>query len=145
MNYFVTEQYIIDLEYNIPTRQANVNQNIDTKEESYGKQLKSSKDYFNQRKVHFDGQRFLGIEKPSCLYFPLSRMDIFLWYSLSQKRDPESYMQLFSIRQLNLVFDGFSIFHQYAEQANVIELFCQKYLKLKEEDGFQEADSTFPL
>ena len=55
MNYFITEQYIIDLEYNVPTRQANVNQNIDTKEESYGKQLKSSKDYFNQRKVHFDG------------------------------------------------------------------------------------------
>lgn len=145
MNYLIDENYVIDLEHNIPTRQSNVNQNIDTREESYRKQLMSSKDYFNQRKVHFDGQRFLGIEKPSCLYFPLTRMNILLWRNLTQMRDPESYLTLCSIRQLNLVFDGVSMFHYYAEKSRIIELFCQTYLKCKEDGALHGTDRTFPL
>lgn len=94
-----------------------------------------SKDFYNQRKVHFDGQRFLGIEKPSCLYFPLTRMNILLWRNISQMRDPESYLTLCSIRHLNLVFDGVSFFHYYAEKSRYIDLFCQTYLKCKDDEA----------
>lgn len=39
MNYFIDAKYVVDLEHNIPTRQLNVDQNIDTREESYRNQL----------------------------------------------------------------------------------------------------------
>ena len=54
MNYFINQNQLVDLESNIPLRQNKVDQCIDTQENSYLSQVTQSKDYYNQRKVHFD-------------------------------------------------------------------------------------------
>lgn len=46
-NYFITQDYLTDLEYNIPLRQSNVNQNLNLQVYSYRKQLQMSNDFFN--------------------------------------------------------------------------------------------------
>jgi len=40
----------------------------------------------------------------------------------------DEYLSLFSITQLNLVFDQSSLFHYYFEEPNVIEQLTRKYL-----------------
>lgn len=115
MNYMINSESIIDLEYNIPTRQANVRQRVDTKELDYSLQLRSIKDFYNQRKIHIDTQRFLGVENPSVLYLPLSRADIYLWRNIQQYREQDKLIKLCDIRHINLVFEGSSMFHHYAD------------------------------
>lgn len=60
-------------------------------------------------------------------------------------RDPESYLNLLQIKQINLVFDGVSMFHYYAEKSRIIEIFCQMYLKCKDDGALSGTDFTFPL
>ena len=53
-NYLLTESYLTDLEYNIPLRQTNVNQNIELSNVSYSRKINCMIDFFNQRKVYID-------------------------------------------------------------------------------------------
>jgi hypothetical protein len=77
-NYLLSQNYLTDLEYNIPLRQNNVNQNLTTSQ-NYTKQLKMIVDFYNQRKIYEDNSKFLGVEKAHCLFYPYSRMDLLLW------------------------------------------------------------------
>ena len=52
-NYFLSQNYLTDLEYNIPLRQTNVNQNL-CKRASYTKQVNMIVNFYNQRKVYED-------------------------------------------------------------------------------------------
>jgi hypothetical protein len=79
MNYLINQNHVIDLEYNIPLRQTYVNQNLNPTCVSYTKQLNNITNMFNQRKIYQDGAKFLGIERPSVIFYPLSRMDLVLW------------------------------------------------------------------
>ena len=83
MNYFLSQHYLIDLEYNIPLRQTNVNQNLNVLQVSYTKQLNSINNFFNQRKVYIDNQKILGVEKANCIFYPVSRMDLILWKDIN--------------------------------------------------------------
>ena len=47
MNYFLDAVSVTDLEYNIPLRQVNVDQGVDTSVQSYSKQNKMINEYFN--------------------------------------------------------------------------------------------------
>lgn len=47
MNYFIDQNQVIDLNYNIPLRQVNVNQDIDKTEKSYDMQLKGLHEWSN--------------------------------------------------------------------------------------------------
>jgi hypothetical protein len=47
MNYFLDAVCVTDLEYNVPLRQVNVDQGIDTSVQSYSKQVKMINEYFN--------------------------------------------------------------------------------------------------
>lgn len=82
LNYMLNQNYLTDLEHNIPLRQKNVNQNLD-KSTSYGKQLKMIVDFYNQRKVYEDNSKILGVEKAYCLFYPLNRMDLLLWCNIN--------------------------------------------------------------
>ena len=82
MNYLLNQHHLTDLEYNIPLRQTNVDQELDPHGSSYRKQLTMMRDFFNQRKVSHDGSRFLGVERACNLYYPLSRMDLLLWQNI---------------------------------------------------------------
>jgi hypothetical protein len=39
MNFYIDQNFLTDLEYNIPIRQKNVNQHLDPREVSYTKQI----------------------------------------------------------------------------------------------------------
>ena len=47
MNYFLSQNYLTDLEYNIPLRQANVDQDLNVQCSSYFKQLQMINDFYN--------------------------------------------------------------------------------------------------
>ena len=47
MNYFLDAVCVTDLEYNVPLRQVNVDQGVDTSVQSYSKQVKMINEYFN--------------------------------------------------------------------------------------------------
>ena len=51
LNYFIDKHKVVDLEFGIPVRQVNVDQNLDTSSVSYSKQISLLIDFFNQRKV----------------------------------------------------------------------------------------------
>lgn len=132
MNYFLDSVCVTDLEYNIPLRQVNVDQGVDTSVQSYSKQCKMINEYFNQRKIYHDQQRFLGIEKACCLYYPLSRMDILLWQNINVLGESKDVIrQTCTLQQMNLVFDGISLFHYFADNAEVIEEFRNRFINDK--------------
>jgi len=81
MNYFLQENDITDLEYNIPLRQFESQFTNNTI--SYRKQTEMVTQYNNQRKVHEDQARYLGVEMACVLFYPLSRMDIVIWHNIS--------------------------------------------------------------
>lgn len=121
MNYYLDQNFFIDLEHNIPIRQQNVNQNIDPGIVSYSKQLKCIIDLFNQRKVFEDNKRYLGVEKAHCLYYDLSKIDILLWKNLCELgEDPELISDSSTLDNLNLCFDGVSLFHYFAPYSEII-------------------------
>ena len=82
MNYLINQHHVIDLEYNIPIRQTSVDQQLDRTSTSYLSQLNQINNLFNQRKIYQDQSRFLGVEKPACLFYPLCRIDLILWWNM---------------------------------------------------------------
>lgn len=81
-NYMLSQNYLTDLEHNIPLRQKNVNQNLE-KSRSYMKQLEMIVQFYNQRKVYEDNSKILGVEKAYCLFYPLNRMDLLMWENMN--------------------------------------------------------------
>lgn len=47
MNYFLNQNYLIDLEHNIPLKQTNVDQHLDLTAVSYNKQLSMIFNFYN--------------------------------------------------------------------------------------------------
>ena len=79
-------------------------------------------DFYNQRKVYKDNSKFLGVERACCLYYPLSRMDIMLWQNINVLGEkPELIQKTCTLRQCNLVIDGTTLFHYFADNSNLIE------------------------
>lgn len=129
MNYFIDEDYLIELDSNIPLRQANVNQYIDTSVVNYNKQLGNLEKLNNQRKLFDDDRKFLGIEKANCLFFENTRMDIALWRDLNAHGEsPELIRDSCSIDQMNIGFNGASLFHYFALNAHVIDVMRHKMI-----------------
>lgn len=146
MNYLISKDYLVDLEHNIPLSQSNVDQGLDTSSVSYSKQLEMINQFINQRKVYKDNQKFLGIEKPSCLYYPLSRMDILLWQNIvSIGDDIDAMNTCIDCSMINLVIDGETLFHYYAGNAEAIEIFQKKFNQRAIEGWKSPTDATLPL
>ena len=79
-------------------------------------------DFFNQRKLYEDSSKFLGVEKAFCLYYPLSRMDLLLWQNINVLGERgDLIQQTCTIQQFNLVIDGISLFHYFADNSEIIE------------------------
>lgn len=72
MNYFIDKQSIFDLEFNIPIQESTIISD-----------LKKGIDKFRQqRKIFENTSRFLGIDFPNMMYFPITRLDIIFWKSI---------------------------------------------------------------
>ena len=122
-NYLLTKQYLTDLEYNIPLRQRNVNQNLDLSNVSYTKKINCVKDFFNQRKIFSDNQVFLGVEKACSLFHPVSKMDLMLWRDINELGEKASMIdQICHLEHFNLIFEGISLFHYFSDNSDMIEI-----------------------
>ena len=146
LNYYIDEDYIIDLECNIPIRQRNVNQLVDIKAVSYSKQLNLIDKICNQRKLFEDNSKFLGIEKPHELFFNLTRIDILLWKGINAVGEtPELVDLLSNIDSLNHSFGGVSLFHYFAKDAKIIQVINNKMLKESSSGELSRTERTLPL
>lgn len=103
-------------------------------------------DFFNQRKVYIDNQKFLGVEKASSLFYPLSKMDLILWRDINDLGEKaELIKQTCSLIQFNIVIDGTSLFHYFADNSDLIEQIHQRYQYEKLNGSLSTIDSTLPL
>ena len=118
-NYFVDPHQIFDLEYNIPFQSANNNS-------MSGKGIGTQ--YIDQRKIYKDGTRSLSIDHPSLLNYPISRMDILFWHNVVQLgSDVKIIQQNITLSSLNIVYDGHSLFHYFAEDVDFMEMIDDKF------------------
>jgi hypothetical protein len=89
----------------------------------------------NQRKLYYDNTQFLGIERPNILYNSLCKLDILLWRNIQDLGSrPEDINALCTLDTINLNFSGNSLFHYFADDPDVIQIFYDKY-KIEEAKG----------
>lgn len=52
-----------------------------------------------------------------------------IWRNITQSGNvTKQYYEACSLRDMNIVVNGYSMFHYFAEDSNVIEIICKKYL-----------------
>lgn len=72
--------------------------------------------------------KFLGVEKASCLFYPLCRMDLILWRDIHNLGErAELIEQSCTVEDCNIVIDGISLFHYFAENSELIEAMHSLY------------------
>ena len=113
---------------------------------NYTKQRNNINDLYNQRKIYLDNNRFLGTENAHALYYPLCHMDILIWsniYALGE--DPELIDKTITLSQLNITVDGYSMFHYFAKNPDIIEKIHLKIQKHRELGFVNEMDAKLTL
>lgn len=64
---------------------------------------------------------YLGVEKAHCLYYDLSKIDILLWKNLCELGEKPAMIETSaSLDNMNLCFNGVSLFHYFAPYADTI-------------------------
>ena len=87
----------------------------------------------NQRKLYIDKKQFLGIERPNILYNSLCKLNILIWRNIQDLGSrSEDIKALVTVDSINLNFSGNSMFHLFADDPDVIQIFYDKY---KSEDS----------
>ena len=136
-NYFVNKNFIIDLEHNMPMQSVS---NVSL----MGKG--GSKTYPNQRKIFEDDSRYLNLDNPNLITFPQSRMDMLFWKNIVEKGENiETIEENTTLAQFNEVYDGYSLFHYFAENVNVIEMIHNRFLLASQDGLLTEEDKNMPL
>jgi len=75
-------------------------------------------------------------------------MDLLLWQNicmLGERDTPDLIKRTCSLRQLNLVIDGYSMFHFYADSDEAMEHIHDKFMLLKQNQLISERDRSLPL
>ena len=108
-------------------------QMIDPIRVSYQKQIQNINDFYNQRKLNEDNMLTLGVERASCLYYNLSKIDIQIWRDIIESGETVDIIQRSAqLENFNVSFSGHSLFHYFASRPEVIELIAE--IHHKEED-----------
>jgi hypothetical protein len=103
-------------------------------------------DLFNQRKIYQDGMKFLGVEKASSIYYPLNRMELILWRDINLLgEDADLIKGSCTLDNCNIVVDGTSLFHYFADNSELIESIHSMYINAKENGTLTPANETMPL
>ena len=146
MNFYIDQNFLTDLEYNIPIRQKNVNQHLDPREVSYTKQIQNINELYNQQKVFEDHTKFLGIEKAHIMFYDLSKIDILLWKNLCDlNENPHIVEKSCTLEQFNLCFHGASLFHYFAASSEIIEIIIRKIAMESSIRELSASDKMLPL
>ena len=100
----------------------------------------------NQRKLFHDRTQFLGIERPNILYNSLCKLDVLLWRNIEDLGcRADDIEDLCTVDSLNLTFSGNSLFHVFADDPEIIQIFYNKY-KTEEANGSLNSQSeNLPL
>ena len=126
MNYYVNQYQIFDLEYNIPLQQSTNNNAM-----NHG----LSEKFPEQRKIYEDTSRSLSIDHAKIINFPLTRMDILYWQNIVQLGEKaEDINQNTELVQFNKIFNGYSLFHYFAANVDVIEMVHNKFKNANEDN-----------
>jgi hypothetical protein len=66
--------------------------------------------------------KFLGVEKASSLYYPSNRMELILWRDINTLGEEADLIKnSCSLDNCNIVIDGVSLFHYFADNAELID------------------------
>ena len=80
MNYYLDQEYMVDMEHLIPMiSNSSVTANKKCVIFDFWKQHRQidfNVHLPNQRKLYKDQQKFLGVERPNCLYYSMSQIDL---------------------------------------------------------------------
>lgn len=80
------------------------------------------------------------------LSFPYNRIDVLFWSDIA---DIDHNAQILSenttLSQFNTVYEGQSLFSNFAENIQVIEMIHNKFMLAKENQSLTEADENVPL
>ena len=117
-NYFANDNYIFDLEFNIPLQ----NTSNPIRYEAAGIKFR------NQRKIFKDSSRSLSLGSESILNIAYNRMDLLFWTNiveLGEKTD--IIIENTDLVMFNQIFNGYTLFHYFVPNPDVIEFVCKKY------------------
>ena len=137
LNYFMDEHNITDIEFRVPLQKITDNSHMGN-----GIGFK----FLNQRKIYWDNTRFLSTRHNNALYLPRTRMNVTFWKNLFDLgEDPAILRSSTDFSQFNQEFEGYSLFHYYAKDQEVIRMLHKKYLEVKNDDDATKEQIMTPL
>jgi hypothetical protein len=91
----------------------------------YDHQLSKINEFRNQRKVHKDGDRVLGIVQPGTLNHGLCKIDLTFWFNIhSLGEEADLIRDNADISLITKIFNGLSFFHYFAGKQEASEVMC---------------------
>jgi hypothetical protein len=94
-----------------------------------------SEKFPEQRKIYEDTSRSLSIDIARIINFPLTRMDILYWQNIVQLGEKaDDINQNTELVQFNKIFNGYSLFHYFAANVDVIEMVHNKFKNAHEDN-----------
>ena len=97
--------------------------------------------------MYIDNSRFLGIEHAHTLHNPVSHMDLLIWQNINSLGESANIIaKTIKLRNFNITVDGFTMFHYFATNSEVVEIIHDVYSKLKDKCTFEtEMDYYLPI
>ena len=101
-------------------------------------------------KVYSDPSRYLCLESPNLLHFPVSRIDILFWMSIinNHKENPELIKNKYNFKLASLqkiYHNKQSLFHYFSHNLKVIDMIHKKFIQAKLNNQLQESEENIPL
>jgi hypothetical protein len=118
-NYFFNQNFIIDLEYNIPIQKVN---KVSMRSKTMNKKWR------DQRKIFDDGSKYLNIEEQHKLQYAYTRRDLAFWRDIEEQGNNVKLIEDNSnLDQFMQIFCEYSLFHKFAENVDIIEMIHRKF------------------
>ena len=86
------------------------------------------KQYTQQRKVFYNSTRYLGINNPNAINLAANRIDLLFWASIQYYgNDFEMISRNLQVRNMNIIYNGYSLYHYFVENQNIMQFICNMY------------------
>jgi hypothetical protein len=87
-----------------------------------------------QIKIYEDTSRSLSIDYAKVINFPQTRMDIQFWKNIVELGERADHIyENTELAQFNKIFNGYSLFHYFAANVDVIEMIHKKFKAAKDD------------
>ena len=112
---------------------------------NFRKQLEKIEVLSNQKKIFWDNSKFLGVEKPHCLYRSVSKLEILIWQGIDNLRNRPEDIKKINLSDMNIKFNSCSLFHFYSWSSDIISVISKKYFDEKNNGTLTQETEYFPL